>query len=118
MSLLRRFLVTSSSAFLLAAAGAAMAIPASAQTSDAGYSQPNLVPVMIWTLVVALLAMLTLSLGYLYRRARGAQDEVIPKTVEPFNAAAGHEDAHGAAVHDADADTAAQAEAAGGGHAA
>jgi hypothetical protein len=50
---------------------------------QAGQStQPDLVPVILWTVVAVAVAMLVLSLGYLYRRTRGAPDEVIPKYVE------------------------------------
>jgi hypothetical protein len=67
--------------------------PAAAQQAGAS-AQPDLVPVMVGTFVAVLIAMFVLSLGYLYRRTRGAQDEVIPKYVEPE---AGTEEA---AAHD------------------
>ena len=59
------------------------AAPALAQQQDLASAQPDLVPVALWTLAVVCLAILMLSLGYLYRRARGEPDELIPKTVDP-----------------------------------
>jgi len=69
-------------ALVATAAAAMLASPAAAQ-QVAGSKQPDLVPVMLWTVVVVALAMLVLSLGYLYRRTRGEPDEVIPRYVEP-----------------------------------
>jgi hypothetical protein len=57
-------------------------------------TQPNLVPVMLWTLAAILVAMLVLSLGYLYRRALGATDEVIPQNVDPYYNVVGEADTH------------------------
>jgi hypothetical protein len=76
-----------------ALAAASVATPALAQTSTAN-AQPDLVPVALWTFAIACIAMLILSLGYLYRRARGAQDEVIPKTVDPYYETVGHLEEH------------------------
>jgi hypothetical protein len=69
---------------------------------NAAATQPDLIPVIIWTIVALGTAMLVLSLGYLYRRARGEPDELIPKYVEP--APGSEEPAHaseGAAPHGA-----------------
>jgi hypothetical protein len=57
-------------------------------------SQPNLVPVMLWTLAVIIAAMLVLSLGYLYRKAQGATDEVIPQNVDPYFEIVGETETH------------------------
>jgi len=75
---------------LVAAASAALLVSPAAAQQGAASAQPDLVPVTLWTTAVAALAMLVLSLGYLYRRKRGEPDEVIPTYVEP---AAGSEDA-------------------------
>jgi hypothetical protein len=72
---------------------AMLAAPAYAQQSS-GNSQPDLVPVMLWTFVAALFVAGVLALGYLYRRARGAQDEVIPRTVDPYYRQEGHAEEH------------------------
>jgi hypothetical protein len=70
------------------------AVPAFAQ-NQAAITQPDLVAVMLWTLAVVIVAMFVLTLGYLYRRTRGAQDEVIPQNVDPYYAVEGHEEASG-----------------------
>lgn len=70
------------------------ALPALAQDQAAPDAQSNAVPVMLWTIIFVLVAMLVLSLGYLYRRMGGAQDEVIPKTVDPYFAHEGQVDTH------------------------
>lgn len=70
--------------------------PVFAQQSTVS-NQPDLVPVMVWVLVVVLALMAVFGLGYLYRRARGAQDEVIPKTVDPYYQQEGHAEAHSTA---------------------
>ena len=75
---------------------APIAVPAFAQQSS-GASQPDLVPVMLWTFVVALFFAGVLGLGYLYRRAHGAADELIPRTVDPYYAQEGHEEEHSTA---------------------
>lgn len=80
-------------AVAVALPAASVAIPALAQQqSDSGQLDP--VPVMIWTIVAFAIAMLVLSLGYLYRRARGEPDENIPKNVEPYYSVEGQIDAH------------------------
>jgi hypothetical protein len=68
--------------------------PAFAQQAGAS-GQPDLVPVALWTFAVVCLAMFVLSLGYLYRRVRGATDEVIPKNVDPYYAVEGQIEKHG-----------------------
>lgn len=75
---------------------APLAAPAFAQQSN-GSSQPDLVPVMLWTFVIALVVCSVLGVGYLYRRARGAADERIPRTVDPYYAQEGHEEKHSTA---------------------
>ena len=75
---------------------APLASTAFAQQST-GSGQPDLVPVILWTFVVALLVCGVLGLGYLYRRARGAADELIPRTVDPYYAQEGQEEKHGTA---------------------
>lgn len=70
-------------------------LPVAAEQNGGGNNQPNLVPVVIWTLVLALATMLIFSLGYLYRRTRGEEDELIPKTIDPYYLQEGHADAHG-----------------------
>ena len=55
----------------------------------------NLVPVVLWTFTAVCAAMLVLSLGYLYRRVRGAPDEVISKNVDPYYAVEGEIEKHG-----------------------
>jgi hypothetical protein len=77
----------------LAALAASLAQPVSAQQPSTA-SQPDLVPVMLWTFVAALIAMGVLTLGYLYRRTRGDQDEVIPIYVEPEPGTETHEPVH------------------------
>ncbi len=57
-------------------------------------TQPDLVPVILWTLVVIIASMLVLSLGYLYRRARGEPDEVIPQNVDPYYEVVGEAETH------------------------
>jgi hypothetical protein len=57
-------------------------------------TQPNLVPVILWTLAAILAAMLVLSLGYLYRRAQGATDEIIPQNIDPYYNVVGEADTH------------------------
>jgi hypothetical protein len=56
--------------------------PALAQQSGSASSQPDLVPVVLWTFAIVCLASLLLSLGYLYQRARGVPDEIIPANVD------------------------------------
>jgi hypothetical protein len=68
--------------------------PAAAQQAGTT-SQPDLVPVVLWTCAVVCVAMLTLTLGYLYRRTRGAPDEVIPRNVDPYYAVEGQMEKHG-----------------------
>jgi hypothetical protein len=92
MTLQRRLFSLGARAAVAAMAGVGLATPAFAQTG--ADTQPYRVPVMIWTVVVVCLAMLILSLGYLYRRTRGAQDEVIPKNVDPYYTAVGHNEEH------------------------
>ena len=93
MSRERRLMRAGARALVLAAAAASIAAPAFAQTAG-GATQPYLVPVALWTFAIACIAMLVLSLGYLYRRAHGAQDEVIPKAVDPYYATVGHLEEH------------------------
>jgi hypothetical protein len=93
MSTARRLARVGARALVLAPAAGAIAAPAFAQTAG-GSSQPDLVPVALWTFAIACIAMLVLSLGYLYRRARGAQDEVIPKSVDPYYATVGYLEEH------------------------
>jgi hypothetical protein len=81
-------------AFLLLAAFAPVAAPAFAQNQAAAITQPNLVAVMLWTLAVVIAAMFVLTLGYLYRRARGAQDEIIPQNVDPYYEMVGQAETH------------------------
>lgn len=92
MNVRRRFPLLALLAAALAAA--APALPATAQTQSGSSSQPDLVPVMIWTAVAATVSMLVLGLGYLYRRAHGAKDELIPKTVDPYYAQVGEAEKH------------------------
>jgi hypothetical protein len=67
----------------LAAAPTTLARLSDVVAQQAGQStQPDLVPVVLWTVTAVAVAMLALTLGYLYRRTRGDQDEVIPKYVE------------------------------------
>jgi len=56
--------------------------------------QPDLVAVMLWTLAIIAIAMMVLTLGYLYRRTRGAEDEVIPTYVDPYFEAIGQAETH------------------------
>jgi hypothetical protein len=80
---------------LMAALALAVFVPFAAPSfaqSQAAITQPDLVAVMLWTLAVVIVAMLILTLGYLYRRARGAQDEIIPTNVDPYYAVVGHEE--------------------------
>jgi hypothetical protein len=93
MPFLLSAIVAALSAAVIATFPPALA-PASAQTPTAAASQPDLVAVMLWTLAVVTIAMLVLTLGYLYRRVRGAQDEVILQNVDPYFQAAGHAEAH------------------------
>lgn len=81
-------------AAMVATAFAPLVTPMLAQSQASGGSQPDLVAVVLWTLTAAIVAMLVLTLGYLYRRMRGAQDEVIPQNVDPYFQAAGHVEAH------------------------
>ncbi|MGI8550469.1 MAG: hypothetical protein ACR2PL_06670 [Dehalococcoidia bacterium] len=80
--------------FIFLGSSAGSVRPALAQQQVATDSQPDLVPVMLWTATVCLLAMGTLALFYLYRRTRGSQDELIPKTVDPFYAEEGRAEKH------------------------
>ncbi len=93
MSRARRRARAGARALVLALAAATVAAPAFAQAAG-GKTQPDLVPVALWTFAIACIAMFVLSLGYLYRRARGAQDEVIPKTVDPYYHTVGHLEEH------------------------
>lgn len=70
-------------AAIIAGAAGATARPLAAASQTGTAPQPELVPVVLWTIAALVLSMLVLSLGYLYRRTRGATDEVIPKYVEP-----------------------------------
>jgi hypothetical protein len=87
-----------------ARAGALVGIPLLAawlsgspvEAQQAGtFSQPDLVPVVLWTFAAVCAAMLVLTLGYLYRRVRGAPDEVIPQNVDPYYAVEGQIEKHG-----------------------
>jgi len=56
--------------------GAGLALPAYSALAQSGSSSsaadfPDLVPVAVWTGVVAIVALLITSVGYLYRRQRG-----------------------------------------------
>jgi hypothetical protein len=93
MSKARRLRRAGGRGLVLATAAASFTAPAFAQTAGSN-SQPELVPVMLWTFAICCVAMAVLSLGYLYRRARGAQDEVIPKTVDPYYSTVGHLEQH------------------------
>lgn len=90
------------------------ALPALAQTPNAstGSTFTNLVPVIIWTVVIALLAMSVLSVGYLYRRKTGQTvqypnpDMTEPGHADPRRDAAGQPvpehvlEEHAAGQHD------------------
>lgn len=72
MQLLKRWLPRATLALAVAAL-ALPAWPALAQTSDASNNGgfTSLVPVVIWTIVIALVVLGVATIGYLYRRDRG-----------------------------------------------
>jgi hypothetical protein len=90
MLFLQRRLPTLAAALILAVFTPS-AVPAFAQ-NQAAVTQPQLVAVMLWTVAVVIAAMSVLTLGYLYRRARGAQDEIIPQNVDTYYEVEGHAD--------------------------
>ncbi|MHB8575149.1 MAG: hypothetical protein ACYDCQ_07430 [Dehalococcoidia bacterium] len=85
------------------ASGVALPVTASAQSGGATPADfPNLVPVVVWTAVFAVLALLLTSVGYLYRRQHGmdhplhappigAEDEHGHGASDPLVPTAGHE---------------------------
>jgi hypothetical protein len=85
---MRRHIQLAAAAALTLAA-ALPALPALAQSNaSAGASDtPDLVPVAVWTVVLALLAVLVTSVGYLYRRKQGMDR---PLQAPPLDATAGH----------------------------
>jgi hypothetical protein len=95
MTLLARATAAPAAATLAACWVADFPDGVSAQGQAAGAGQPQLVAVMIWTFVAIGAAMLILSLGYLYRRARGAEDEIIPQNVDPYYQQEGEAEKHG-----------------------
>jgi hypothetical protein len=73
----RTALVTGLGSLSLAGAGAVHA-----QSSGGSSGFTDLVPVALWTLVVAVIGLSLVSVGYLYRRARGL-DEPRPEVPIP-----------------------------------
>jgi len=84
---------------LLGAGVALTSMPALAQSVPATNDETNLVPVVIWTCVAAVLAMLVVSVGYLYRRERGLDHPLSEPPVPPAEAADEHDAAHAAGGH-------------------
>jgi hypothetical protein len=84
---IRRFHITAGS--LTGAALALAVAPAWAQTASGG-GAPDLVPVVLWTLVTAGAGLGIVSIGYLYRRERGMNRPL----VEPPIPSAAEVEAH------------------------
>jgi hypothetical protein len=79
------------------AASLACAASAHAQSQGGGSEFTNLVPVALWTLIVAVLGLSLVSVAYLYRRARGLDEPRPAVPIPPFGEAAddSHMDASG-----------------------
>lgn len=75
----RAVLVTALGSAPLAAASAAHA-----QSSGGSGGFPDLVPVAVWTIVVAAIALSVVSVAYLYRRARGLDEPRPNVPIPPF----------------------------------
>lgn len=77
----------------LAAVLALPALPALAQSNSGGGSEfPDLVPVAIWTLVAIVIALLAVSIGYLYRREQGMDRPLHPPPVDAFGVMERHDE--------------------------
>jgi hypothetical protein len=76
------------------------ATPALAQTSaGSGDGTPDLVPVVLWTCVAVIIALLAVSIGYLYRRERGLNTPLSEPPIPTAAALEAHDVSRDAAGH-------------------
>jgi hypothetical protein len=73
-------------------------LPALAQSNDnAGNDTPELVPVVIWTIVIVLLVLAVAALGYLFRRENGLDHPLTAPPIDPIAGMESHDTTRDAA---------------------